>query len=230
MNRIDEIAKRIDHTILKADADSEQVRKVCAECRQYGFGMIAINGAQVELCRRELEGTDIHVGAAIGFPLGQMDLVVKAFETRIALVRGADEIDYVANLTFVKDGRWDKVAEEMKELTEICREQGKIIKVIFENCYLTKDEIRRLGEIARQVEPDFVKTSTGFGTGGATVEDVRLMKEAAGDRVAVKAAGGIRSLDTLLAMEKAGATRFGTSAGVKIMEEAAARLAAGEAF
>ena len=230
MDRIKEIAKRIDHTILKADASSEQVRKVCDECRKYGFGMIAINGAQVELCRRELEGTDTHVGAAIGFPLGQMDLVVKAFETRIALVRGADEIDYVANLTFVKDGRWDKVAEEMKELTEICREQGKIIKVIFENCYLTKDEIRHLGEIARQVRPDFVKTSTGFGTGGATVEDVALMKAAAGEMVAVKAAGGIRSLETLLAMEKAGATRFGTSAGVKIMEEAAARIAAGEAL
>ena len=230
MNRMEQIAKRIDHTILKADASSEQVKKVCGECKKYGFGMIAINSAQVELCRKKLEGTGTHVGAAIGFPLGQTDMNVKAFETRLALEQGADEIDYVANLTFVKDGRWDKVAEEMRLITEICREKGKIIKVIFENCYLTKAEIRRLGEIAREVEPDFVKTSTGFGTGGAIAEDVSLMKEAAGERVAVKAAGGIRSLDDLLAMEKAGATRFGTSAGVKIMEEAAARMAAGEVF
>lgn len=230
MNRMEWIAKGIDHTILKADASGEQVRKVCDECKKYGFGMIAINSAQVEFCRRELEGTATHVGAAIGFPLGQTEIAVKAFETRLAIDHGADEIDYVANLTFVKDGKWECVTEEMRTLTEICREREKIIKVIFENCYLTKEEIRHLGEIAREVKPDFIKTSTGFGTGGATVEDVALMKQTVGDAVAVKAAGGIRNLEALLAMEKAGATRFGTSAGVKIMEEAAARLAAGEAF
>ncbi len=221
------LAKRIDHTILKADATREQVLEACQACKIYGFGMIAINSAQVALCRHALAGSGVHVGAAISFPLGQTPLAVKRYETAEALGEGADEIDYVANITDVKDGRWEKVQEEMQALTELCHQRGALIKVIFENCYLTQEQIRRMAEIARRVGPDFIKTSTGFGTGGARVEDVRLMKEAAGPRVAVKAAGGIRNLDTLLAMEQAGATRFGTSAGVAIMEEAKARLAGG---
>ncbi len=222
-----QLAQQIDHTILKADASREQILAACDACRSYRFGMIAINSAQVALCRRALEGSGTHVGAAISFPLGQTALEVKRYETALALDEGADEIDYVANLTAVKDGCWQKVEEEMETLTALCHQHGAIIKVIFENCYLTKDEIRHMAEIARKVGPDFIKTSTGFGTGGATVEDVRLMKEAVGPKVAVKAAGGIRSLDALLAMAQAGATRFGTSAGVTIMQQAQARLAEG---
>ena len=138
---------------------------------------------------------------------------------KMAIADGGDEIDYVTNLTAVKDGDWDYVLREMTAMAEICRSEGAISKVIFENCYLTKDEIRKLAEIALIAKPDFIKTSTGFGTGGATVEDVRLMKEVVGDAVQVKAAGGIRSWDTCRQMIEAGATRIGISASLAVLEE-----------
>ena len=164
------------------------------------------------------------MGAAIGFPLGQTSVATKAFETRDALSNGANEIDYVVNLTEVKAGNWDFVRNEMRAIVDACNEAGATSKVIFENCLLTQDEKIRLCEIASEVQPTFVKTSTGFSTGGATVEDVRLMREHVDERVKVKAAGGIRSADDLLAMVHAGAERIGCSASIAIIEEIAGRM------
>ena len=209
----------IDHTNLKAFADDAAFEKLCDEAKKYNFKMVAINPVQTVRCKKKLEGSPVHVGAAIGFPLGQTTLECKIFETKDAIEKGADEIDYVINVAELKNKNYDYIKKEMEEIVKICREAGKTSKVIFENCYLTDDEKRKVAEIAKEVKPDFIKTSTGFGTGGATVEDVKLMKSVVGDEVKVKAAGGIRDLKTALAMIEAGAERLGTSAGVAIVEE-----------
>ena len=181
--------------------------------------MVAINSAPVALCHELLKDTDIHVGAAISFPLGQTTIETKVFETEDAIRKGADEIDYVVNLGEVKNGNYDYIRREMESIVKVCREHQVISKVIFEICYLTEEEIVRIAEIAREVKPDFVKTSTGFGTSGATVEAVRLMKQTVGEEVKVKAAGGIRSWADCKAMLDAGAERIGTSSMLKILEE-----------
>ena len=181
--------------------------------------MVAINSSMVKICKDLLKDTDIHVGAAISFPLGQTTLETKLFETKNAIENGADEIDYVVNLTAVKNGDFDYVEKEMTEINKLCHEHKVICKVIFENCYLTKEEIVKLSEIALKVLPDYIKTSTGFGSGGALVEDVKLMKSVVKDKVKVKAAGGIRDLKTCMAMVEAGAERIGTSSSLKILEE-----------
>ncbi|TGY59797.1 deoxyribose-phosphate aldolase [Coriobacteriaceae bacterium] len=211
----------IDHTNLRADACDQDMETLCQEARDHGFAMVAVNSVQSALCSALLAGTGVHTGAAIGFPLGQATIAVKVFETRDAIANGADEIDYVVNLTAVKNGQWDLVKREMTEIVGACRERGVIVKVIFENCYLTDDEKIRLCEIASEVRPDFIKTSTGFGTGGATFEDVALMRENVDPAVKVKAAGGIRDAETFLKMVELGAERIGTSAGVAIMAELA---------
>lgn len=219
MVTVEQIANMIDHTNLKAFADDAAFEKLCDEAKKYNFKMVAINPAQTVRCKKKLEGSPVHVGAAIGFPLGQTTLECKIFETKDAIEKGADEIDYVINVAELKNKNYDYIKKEMEEIVKICREAGKTSKVIFENCYLTDDEKRKVAEIAKEVKPDFIKTSTGFGTGGATVEDVKLMKSVVGDEVKVKAAGGIRDLKTALAMIEAGAERLGTSAGVAIVEE-----------
>ena len=219
MVTVEQLANMIDHTNLKAFADDAAFEKLCDEAKKYNFKMVAINPAQTVRCKKKLEGSPVHVGAAIGFPLGQTTLECKIFETKDAIEKGADEIDYVINVAELKDKNYDYIKKEMEEIVKICREAGKTSKVIFENCYLTDDEKRKVAEIAKEVKPDFIKTSTGFGTGGATVEDVKLMKSVVGDEVKVKAAGGIRDLKTALAMIEAGAERLGTSAGVAIVEE-----------
>ncbi|MEY8677430.1 deoxyribose-phosphate aldolase [Granulimonas faecalis] len=216
-------AAMIDHTNLHADACDQDMETLCQEARDHGFAMVAVNSVQSALCSALLAGTGVHTGAAIGFPLGQTTIAVKVFETRDAIANGADEIDYVVNLTAVKNGQWDLVKREMTEIVGACRERGVIVKVIFENCYLTDDEKIRLCEIASEVRPDFIKTSTGFGTGGATLEDVALMRENVDPAVKVKAAGGIRDAETFLKMVELGAERIGTSAGVAIMAELAER-------
>lgn len=216
---VEQLANMIDHTNLKAFADDAAFEKLCDEAKKYNFKMVAINPAQTVRCKKKLEGSPVHVGAAIGFPLGQTTLECKIFETKDAIEKGADEIDYVINVAELKNKNYDYIKKEMEEIVKICREAGKTSKVIFENCYLTDDEKRKVAEIAKEVKPDFIKTSTGFGTGGATVEDVKLMKSVVGDEVKVKAAGGIRDLKTALAMIEAGAERLGTSAGVAIVEE-----------
>ena len=175
-----ELAAYFDHTQLRAYAQRGDFEKLCAEAREYGFAMVAINPAPVSLCKELLAGTSVHVGAAVGFPLGQSTPQVKKYETVDAIANGADEIDYVINITQLKEKNYDFIEHEMAGIVEECRGAGVISKVIFENCYLTEEEKRALCSIAREVRPDFIKTSTGFGTGGATFEDVALMKKCVG--------------------------------------------------
>lgn len=219
------LAKYFDQTLLKPYASETDFRSFCAESARYHFKMIAINSAPVAKCKRFLAASDVLVGAAIGFPLGQTTVEDKVYETERAIADGADEIDYVINIGEMKSGNDLYIEDEMRRIVSVCRKAGKTVKVIFENCYLTDDEKRRLCRIALRVKPDFIKTSTGFGTPpsgipvGATVADVRLMKEAVGNAIKVKAAGGIRTLADAMAMIEAGAERIGTSAGVSIIEE-----------
>lgn len=214
----EELTAMFDHTNLKAFATRDDIRRLCDEAKDLGAAMVAINGATVSWCREFLAGTDVHVGAAIGFPLGQMSVASKLAELENAISDGADEIDYVLNVGRLKMGELDYIETEMTTLVNAAHKHGKLIKVIFENCYLTKDEIRTAALIAKKVGPDYIKTSTGFGTGGATTEDVALMKETVGDQVQVKAAGGIRSWESCAAMIDAGATRIGTSSSYAILE------------
>lgn len=218
-----ELAGYFDHTHLKAYAVRTDFEKLCRESREYGFRMVAINPAPVALCRELLSGSDVHVGAAIGFPLGQTTINDKASETKEAIRNGADEIDYVVNLTELKEKNYGYVEREMASIVETCREAGVISKVIFENCYLTDQEKEALCRIALEVRPDFIKTSTGFGSGGATTADIMLMKRMVGDAVKIKAAGGIRTLDTALEMIDMGVSRIGSTASVSIVEELKAR-------
>ena len=212
----EQLAGMMDHTFLKAFAEKKDFEKLCGEAAKNGFAMVAINSVPVKLCRELLKGTKVHVGAAISFPLGQTTIETKAFETKKAIEDGADEIDYVINIGELKMGNYEYIRKEMETIVGICREHGILSKVIFENCYLTKEEIRQAALIAKEVKPDFIKTSTGFGTSGATVEDVKLMKETVGDDVKVKAAGGIRDWATCKAMIDAGAERIGTSNSIEI--------------
>lgn len=215
----EQLAGMIDHTNLKAYAVEEDFKKLCKEAEENGFAMVEINSYPVRLCKKLLQGTKVHVGAAISFPLGQTSIEMKVAETENAIADGADEIDYVLNIGELKMGHDDYIQKEMEEIVAVCRKHQVISKVIFENCYLTKEEIRRAAEIAKRVKPDFIKTSTGFGTGGATAEDVRLMKETVGEDVKIKAAGGIRDWETCREMIEAGAERIGTSSGIKICME-----------
>lgn len=219
------LARYFDQTLLKPFVTEERLKEFCEESDRYGFAMVAINSAPVKFCKEVLKNSSVHVGAAIGFPLGQTTIADKVFETKEAIAEGADEIDYVVNLVKLKSGDLAYVEEEMRQIVEVCNQNNKISKVIFENCYLTDDEKRTLCKIALKVRPTFIKTSTGFGTPapgvavGATVEDVKLMKSMVGDAVKVKAAGGVRTLADAIAMIEAGAERIGTSAGVTIVEE-----------
>ncbi len=215
---VKQLAGMIDHTFLKPFGTAENIEKLCAEARKYEFAMVAINPAEVETCVKLLEGSPVRVGAAIGFPLGQTTTECKAFETRDAIAKSATEIDTVINVRALQKGRLDIVKKEIEEMVAICRPAGVICKVILETCYLSDAEKETVCRIAKEAGVDFVKTSTGFGTAGATVEDVALMRRVVGPEIGVKAAGGIRDLDTALAMIKAGATRIGTSSGVTIVE------------
>jgi len=215
----DAVAGMIDHTNLKATATREDIRRLCEEAKTFHFASVMVNSAFTALCAELVKGSGVLVGTVAGFPLGQMSTAAKVYEAETAIADGADEIDYVVNVSDVKDGKWDLVKDEMEKITAACHSRGAGCKVIFENCYLTKEQIVRLAEIAKEVKPDFIKTSTGFGTGGATPEDVRLMKETVGDTVKVKAAGGIRDWASCKAMIDAGAERIGASAGKQILEE-----------
>ncbi len=215
----DDLCQMIDHTFLKAFATRKDFEKLCAEAKKYHFRMVAINSGPVRLCKELLKGTDIHVGAAISFPLGQMSIEGKAAETKLAILDGADEIDYVLNVGKLIEGDLAFVEKEMETIVLICRQAHVLCKVIFEICYLNDEQIKNAAMIAREVEPDFIKTSTGFGLSGATVPAVRLMKETVGTKVKVKAAGGIGNWNEAKAMIVAGAERIGTSKGVQIIQE-----------
>ncbi len=214
-----ELASMFDHTFLKPFAQHSDMKKLCDEAVEYGFGMVAVNSVQTAACRALLKGSKVHVGAAISFPLGQTTIEMKCFEARRAIEDGADEIDYVLNIGRLKSGDYAYIQEEMMGIAELCRANHVISKVIFENCYLTSDEITAAAAIANKVRPDFIKTSTGFGTYGARLEDVALMKGVVGERIKVKAAGGIRDWATCRQMLEAGAERIGTSASIQILEE-----------
>lgn len=216
---LEEITQYIDHTLLKPYASKEAMQAFCNEAKELKVKMVAINSYYTKFCKELLKDTTIHVGAAISFPLGQTTIAVKAFETIEAIKDGADEIDYVLNLAKVKDGDFTYIKEEMGTIVKICREAGIISKVIFENCYLTKDEIRKCAQIAKEVKPDFIKTSTGFGTSGALIEDVKIMLETVDGVCKVKAAGGIRDYKTFNEFINLGVERIGTSSTKTIIKE-----------
>lgn len=215
---VEQLAAMIDHTFLKPFGGAEPIERLCAEARQYQFAMVAINPAEVETCAALLAGSGVRVGAAIGFPLGQTTVACKAFETRDAIAKGATEIDTVINVRALQKGQLSIVQQEIEEMVAICKPAGVICKVILETCYLTDEEKEAVCRIAREAGVDFVKTSTGFATAGATVADVERMRRVVGPVIGVKAAGGIRDLETALALIQAGATRIGTSSGIQIVE------------
>ncbi|NBH24246.1 deoxyribose-phosphate aldolase [Lachnospiraceae bacterium] len=207
-------AKLFDHTILKADADREAVKKVCSEAKEYGFMSVCVNGFYTSYVAGQLAGSGVKVCTVVGFPLGQMSPLAKAAETEAAIRDGADEIDMVINVGALKDGQYETVLEDIKGVRKASKDA--CLKVIIETCLLTREEKIKACELAKEAGADFVKTSTGFSTGGAMAEDVRLMRETVGPQMGVKASGGIRDKETAMAMVQAGADRLGTSATVAI--------------
>ncbi|MFR7760105.1 MAG: deoxyribose-phosphate aldolase [Peptoniphilus grossensis] len=214
-----EINRIIDHTLLKPEASEEQIEKLLKEAIEYNFFSVCVNPTWVKKCSEMLKDTGVKVCTVIGFPLGANTLETKVFETKNALEDGADEIDMVINIGYMKSKKFDEVEDEIAELAKICHDKDAILKVILENCLLTKDEIKKACQLSDKAGADFVKTSTGFSTSGADAEDVKLMKDSVSDRVKVKASGGIRDYKTAIEMVNNGADRLGVSAGVAIYEE-----------
>ena len=211
------INKLIDHTLLKADATKAEVTQVLAEALKYDFASVCIQPCHVSYAAQYLKGSDVKVCTVIGFPLGANTSTVKAFETADAIKNGADEIDMVINIGALKDGQDETVLNDIVAVVQAA--QDKTVKVILETCLLSEEEIVKACQLCMQAKADFVKTSTGFSTGGATIENVRIMKAAIDDTMQVKAAGGIRTYEDLLKMVEAGASRIGTSAGCSIMQK-----------
>ena len=207
--------KLIDHTLLKQDATPEQIIKLCEEARQFDFMSVCVNPAYVPLAAQCLEGSDVKVCTVIGFPLGMNLTKTKIEEAALAIKEGADEIDMVINVGMLKAGHDQYVEEEIRELKAVAG--SKVLKVIIETCLLTDDEKVRACIAGKNAGADFVKTSTGFSTGGATAHDIALMRKTVGPDMGVKASGGVRTHEDLLAMVEAGATRIGTSNGTKII-------------
>ena len=210
-------AKYIDHTLLKACASQLEIDKLLEEAKELHFKSVCVNPYYVAKAKQYLRDTDVLVCTVIGFPLGQNTLDVKVFETEDAILNGADEIDMVINVAALKDCLDDYVLDEIMAVKDACG--PRTLKVILETCYLTDEEIVRASKICKESGADFVKTSTGFGTGGATEKAVKLMRETVGKDMGVKASGGVRTKEDMDKMIKAGANRIGASAGVKIMEE-----------
>lgn len=211
------LSKYIDHTLLKEDASKEAIIKLCKEAIENDFKSVCVNTCNTELCAELLKGSDVIVCNTIGFPLGQTSTASKVFETKDAISKGAKEIDMVINVGRLKDQDYDYVENEIRAIKEACGELT--LKVIIETCLLTKDEIVKVCELAMNAKADFVKTSTGFSTGGATKEDVELMAKTVNGKCLVKAAGGIRTPEDFKTMIEAGASRIGTSAGVKLVSQ-----------
>ncbi len=215
-----DLAKYIDHTLLKPDATPTEIERLCMEAKQYHFAAVCVNPPFVRLCADLLRGTDVKVAAVVGFPLGAHTTATKVFETEQAIVDGASEIDMVINIGALKAKRDDYVREDIRNVVDAAHRLCAIVKVIIEAALLTDEEKVRACRLAKEAGADFVKTSTGFGPGGATVHDVELMRRTVGPEMGVKAAGGIKNLQQAEQMIAAGATRLGASAGVKIMQEA----------
>lgn len=211
-------AKMIDHTLLKPEASREQVKKLCREAAEYGFHSVCVNSCYVSFCADLLKDSDVKVCTVIGFPLGAMSSPGKAAEAAAAVKDGADELDMVINVGMIKSGDWECVRRDIEEVVKAAGSRA-LVKVILETCLLTDDEKRIACRVCREAGAAYVKTSTGFSTGGATAADVRLMREEAGDSMGVKASGGIRSLKDAEEMAAAGADRIGTSSGIAIARE-----------
>ena len=211
-----ELAKYIDHTALKADTGRAAIEKLCQEAREYGFMSVCVNPTWVATAQSLLAGSDVKVCTVIGFPLGANTSAVKAFETRTAIQEGADEVDMVINIGAAKDGNWDLVKADIQAVVEAANHQA-LVKVILETCLLSKEEIVKASQVAKEAGAAFVKTSTGFSTGGATVQDIRLMRETVGPDMGVKASGGVQNREDALAMIEAGASRIGASKGIAIV-------------
>ena len=212
-----DLTRYIDHTLLKADAKPADIEKLCAEAREHRFFSVCVNGSNVAQCAKLLEGSGVKVCAVVGFPLGAMVSKAKAYETSAAIEDGAREIDMVMNIGAMKAGNLKLVEEDMLAIRKACGSTA-LLKVIFENCLLTTEEIVKACEIAKNAGLDFVKTSTGFSTAGATVEHIALMRKTVGPVMGVKAAGGVRTFADAVGMINAGANRLGTSGGVSIIK------------
>ncbi len=212
-----EYNKYIDHTILKADATEQDIKKLCDEAKKYEFKAICINPTWIEFAKKELKGTGIEICTVIGFPLGQMETESKIFEAKNAIKLGATEVDMVINIGWAKEGNFDKVE---KEISRIKKEAvpNLVLKVIIETALLTKEEILEVTKRVKNSGADFVKTSTGFSTRGASFEDVDLMKSVVGDSIEIKAAGGVSTIEDMKIMIEKGATRIGTSRGVSLVD------------
>lgn len=220
-----ELAEMIDHTNLKAFATTKDIEKLCDEAAKNKFASVCVNSVWVKKAAELLSGSGVKVCTVVGFPLGACSHGTKAFEAADAIQNGASEIDMVIDIGAVKDGRWDDVQQDVEGVVTAVKEKSRsagrvcIVKVILENCYLTKEEIEKACLVCVNAGANFVKTSTGFGTGGAKVEDVKLMRDTVGKDTGVKAAGGIRDKDTALAMIEAGANRIGCSDGVALIKD-----------
>lgn len=211
------LAKYIDHTALTAEKNEQDILMLCDEAKKYGFYSVCINSGYIPLAKEKLAGSDVKICTVVGFPLGANLTSVKAFETQEAIKAGANEIDMVINVGWIKSQKWEAVKQDIQSVFDACA--GIPLKVILETCLLTKDEIVKACEICKEIGVAFVKTSTGFNKGGATVEDVALMKKTVGN-IGVKASGGVRDTKTALAMIEAGATRIGASASIAIIGQA----------
>ena len=214
------MAQMIDHTLLKPQATTDQIRQLCNEAVQYHFWSVCVNSGYVPLAAECLKDTGVRVCTVVGFPLGSASSAAKAFEARKAIEDGADEVDMVINVGRIKSGDWDFVKSDIESVVEAarCARHDALVKVIIEACLLSDDEKVRACHTAQEAGADFVKTSTGFSTGGATVHDVTLMRRTVGSEMGVKASGGIHTAEEALALVKAGASRIGASAGIQILE------------
>lgn len=212
------IGSMIDHTLLKPEATSEMIETLCKEAKEYGFFSVCVNPYYVKQVKEELKGSEVKIATVIGFPLGNTTKEVKAFESSEAIKNGADELDMVINIAALKNRDYDVVEKDIKAVVDAANGSA-LVKVIIETCLLNDDEKKKACEIAKSAGADFVKTSTGFSTGGATEEDVKLMRETVGENLGVKASGGIRDYETAKKMVNAGASRIGASSSVKIVKE-----------
>lgn len=206
----------IDHTILKAEATEADIKKLCSEAAEHSFYAVCVNSCHVSLAKKELADSDVKVASVVGFPLGAAHTAAKACETEIAVSEGADEIDMVLNIGALKEGRYNYVEDDIRAVVQAAGKGGAIVKVILETCLLTDEEIVKACLLSKDAGATFVKTSTGFSTGGATAHHVKLMKDTVGDALQVKASGGIRDKATALHMIEAGADRIGASASIAI--------------
>ena len=223
MNLAKPLNKYFDHTLLKADATADQIDNLCREAMEYDFYSVCVNSSYVAQCRDMLENTDVKIAAVVGFPLGACTSATKVFETEEACRDGASEIDMVINIGALKEGGDEFVYEDIKAVVDAAAKYDAIVKVIIETCLLSDEEKETACRLAEEAKAAFVKTSTGFSTGGATEEDIALMRRVVGDRLQVKASGGIRDYDTVMAMINAGADRIGASASVAVMEDSKTR-------